>query len=83
MKRAGHLLALVLTLVLYFLSLCRAADLVLLGDYEGAVCIDGSPGGFYFVPGDAGICLFSPLFLLSCGSMEAIYVAFYLSSFIK
>jgi hypothetical protein len=36
------------------LSSCLAADLVLLSDYEGAVCIDGSPGGFYFVPGDAG-----------------------------
>ena len=34
-----------------------AANLVLLDNYEKAVCIDGSPGGFYFVPGDAGSSL--------------------------
>lgn len=39
------------------LSSCMAAELVLLGDYEGAVCIDGTPGGFYFVPGDEGMPL--------------------------
>lgn len=39
---------------LLVLQSCLAADLVLLGDYPAAVCIDGTPGGFYFVPGNAG-----------------------------
>lgn len=46
--------------LLLIINSCWAADLVLLGDYPEAVCIDGSPGGFYFVPGNAGI-LFTPL----------------------
>lgn len=45
----------VAVLVLLFISSCFAADLVLLGNYPEAVCIDGSPAGFYFVPGSEGI----------------------------
>ncbi len=56
-----------------------AADLVLLSNYADAVCIDGTPGGFYYVPGEAGThyLITSPFFVLSVQCFNTFFLYVY------